>query len=201
MIKCNVTVCGVISRDAIARSGKEGKQFVTMTIQTAIQGKDGKCGSVEISVSKDGTPEDITHLRNGIRVKVTGTLVPKHRGEKTYFNLSAENIVPAGTDETDSLKGELTFRGKTGKTIDERTDRNGKPFVSFSAFSAEKLNDSFEYLWVRFFCFGKQREAWLQPGTKIEAKGEIDLSVYNGKTDITCRAEEITQYIPAPNNN
>ncbi len=201
MIKCNVTVCGVISRDAIARSGKEGKQFVTMTIQTAIQGKDGKCGSVEISVSKDGTPEDITHLRNGIRVKVTGTLVPKHRGEKTYFNLSAENIVPAGTDETDSLKGELTFRGKTGKTIDERTDRNGKPFVSFSAFSAEKVNDSFEYLWVRFFCFGKQREAWLQPGTKIEAKGEIDLSVYNGKTDITCRAEEITQYIPAPNNN
>ena len=201
MIKCNVTVCGVISRDAIARSGKEGKQFVTMTIQTAIQGKDSKCGSVEISVSKDGTPEDITHLRNGIRVKVTGTLVPKHRGEKTYFNLSAENIVPAGTDETDSLKGELTFRGKTGKTIDERTDRNGKPFVSFSAFSAEKVNDSFEYLWVRFFCFGKQREAWLQPGTKIEAKGEIDLSVYNGKTDITCRAEEITQYIPAPNNN
>lgn len=201
MIKCNVTVCGVMSRDAILRNGKEGKQFVSMTLQTAIHGKDGQCGTVEISVSQDGTQEESARLRSGMRVKATGMLVPKHRGDKTYLNLSADSIVPAGADETDSLKGELTFRGKVGKTIDERTDKNGKPFFSFSAFSAEKVNDNFEYLWVRFFCFGKQREAWLQPGTKIDAKGEMELSLYNGKADITCRAEEITQYVPTPNNN
>lgn len=190
-----------MSRDAILRNGKEGKQFVSMTLQTAIHGKDGQCGTVEISVSQDGTQEESARLRSGMRVKATGMLVPKHRGDKTYLNLSAHSIVPAGADETDSLKGELTFRGKVGKTIDERTDKNGKPFFSFSAFSAEKVNDNFEYLWVRFFCFGKQREAWLQPGTKIDAKGEMELSLYNGKADITCRAEEITQYVPTPNNN
>ena len=47
MIKCNVTVCGLISRDAILRNGKEGKQFVSMTVQTTIQGKDGQGGAVE----------------------------------------------------------------------------------------------------------------------------------------------------------
>lgn len=177
MIKCNVTVCGLISRDAILRNGKEGKQFVSMTVQTTIQGKDGQGGAVEISVSMDGTQEEAARLRNGMRVKVTGILVPKHRGDKTYFNLSAESIVPAGANDTDSLQGELIFRGKLGKTVDERTDKNGKPFFSFSAFSAEKVNENFEYLWVRFFCFDKQRESWLQPATKIEAKGEIDLSL------------------------
>lgn len=201
MIKCNVTVCGLISRDAIIRNGKEGKQFVSMTVQTAIQGKDGQSGTVEISVSMDGTQEEASRLRSGMRVKVTGVLIPKHRGDKTYFNLSAESIVPAGAGDTDSLQGELTFRGKVGKTVDERTDKNGKPFFSFSAFSAEKVNENFEYLWVRFFCFDKQRESWLQPATKIEAKGEIDFSLYNGKVDITCRCQEINQYVPAPNDN
>ena len=55
MIKCNITVCGTISRDAIIRNGKEGKQFVSMTVQTAIQGKEGQSGAVEISVSMDVT--------------------------------------------------------------------------------------------------------------------------------------------------
>ena len=91
------------------------------------------------------------------------TSIPKHRGDKTYFNLSAESIVPAGEDDTDSLRGELIVRGKIGKTVDERTYKNVKPFFSFSSFSAEKVDENFEYLWVRFICFDKQREAWLQP--------------------------------------
>lgn len=82
-------------RDAIIRNGKEGKQFVSMTVQTAIQGKEGQSGAVEISVSMDVTQKEAARLQSGIRVKVTGILIPKHRGDKTYFNLSAESIVPA----------------------------------------------------------------------------------------------------------
>ena len=95
MIKCNVTVCGVMSRDAILRNSKEGKQFVSITLQTAIHGKDGQCGTVEISVSQDGTQEESARLRSGMRVKATGTLVPKHRGDKTYLNLSADCSGPS----------------------------------------------------------------------------------------------------------
>lgn len=71
----------------------------------------------------------------------------------------------------------------------------------FSAFSTEKVNDGFEYQWVRFFCFGKEREEWLQPGVKVDAKGEMSLSMYDGKPDISCRVEELNQYVPEAGND
>ncbi len=200
MIKCNVTVCGIISRDAVIRNSKEGKPFVNLTVQANVQGKNGQGGTLELSVSKDGTPEEVAGLRTGMRVKVTGILIPKHRGERIYFNLSADSIVPVGAEEAHSLNGQLAFRGKVGKTIEDRADRSGKPFTVFSAFSTEKVNDGFEYLWVKFFCFGKPREEWLQPGCRIEARGEMELSFYNGKAEITCRPEVLAPYTPNPAN-
>ena len=46
----------------------------------------------------------------------------------------------------------------------------------------------------------RQREEWLQPGVKVEAKGEMTVSVHNGKPDISCRVEELAQYIPESDN-
>ena len=34
--------------------------------------------------------------------------------------------------------------------------------------------------------FGREREAWLQPKVSIEVKGELEVSVYNDKLNITC---------------
>ena len=96
--------------------------------------------------------------------------------------------------------GQMEFRGKTGKQIEEKTDKKGKPFLSFSAFSAEKTQDGFEYIWVRFIRFDHEREAWLQPGTKISAKGELDVSVYNDRLNFSCKVSEISEYIPQPYN-
>lgn len=82
-----------------------------------------------------------------------------------------------------------------------RKDKTGKPYLMFSAFSTEKVNDGFEYQWVRFFCFGKEKEEWLQPGVKVDAKGEMSLSLYDGKPDISCRVEELNQYVPEAGND
>lgn len=71
----------------------------------------------------------------------------------------------------------------------------------FSAFSTEKVEDGFEYQWVRFFCFGKGREAWLQPGVRVDAKGEITLSAYNGKVNVSCKVEELVQYVADSSNS
>ncbi len=81
MIKCNVTVCGVIGRDASTRTGKEDKMFLSFPLRVAIQGKDGQSGTVEISVSKDGNEEEASGYRNGSRVEVTGTMYLKRRGD------------------------------------------------------------------------------------------------------------------------
>lgn len=94
----------------------------------------------------------------------------------------------------------MHFRGKTGKNIEEKTDKTGKNFLQFSAFSAEKVNDGFEYLWVRFMGFGREREAWLQPKVSIEVKGELEVSVYNDKLNITCMVTELSEYVKPPYN-
>lgn len=201
MIKCNVTICGTICRDASVRTGKDGKEFVSFPLQVSVPGKDGNGGSLEISVSKDGGQDEANGFKYGSRVKVAGTLFLKRRGEKLYFNLSADSVSLSDVENMDSFKGQMVFRGKIGQHIEERKDKSGKPYQIFSAFSAEKVNDGFEYQWVRFFCFGKEKEEWLQPGVKVDVKGEMSLSLYDGKPDISCRVEELSQYVPDAGND
>lgn len=201
MIKCNVTVCGTIGRDAATRTGKEEKTFLSFPLRVAIQSKDGQSETVEIGVSRDGGPEEAAGYRSGSRIEATGTMYLKRRGERLYFNLFADRIDPVASDTADFLKGDMAFRGKVGKNIEERKDRNDKPYTMFSAFSIKKVDENFEYQWVRFFCFDRQREEWLQPGVKVEAKGELTVSVHNGKPDISCRVEELMQYVPESDNS
>ncbi len=110
MIKCNVTVCGVIGRDASMHTNKEGNAFAPFPLRIVIPGKDGQHETVEVSVSKNGSQEETSGYRNGSRVEVTGVMYLKRRGEKLYFNLSAEHIKPA-TGNDDSIKGQMSFRG------------------------------------------------------------------------------------------
>ena len=128
---------------------------------------------------------------SGLRVEVAGTMYLKRRGEKLYFNLFANEIRTVAAEEEDAVRGELLFRGKVGQHIEEKRDKNDQPYTIFSAFSAEKVDEGFEYQWVRFLRFGQEREAWLQPGVRVEAKGALSLTAYNGKTDISCRTEEL----------
>lgn len=200
MIKCNVTVCGSIGRDASARTNKEGKPFLTFPLRVAIQGKDGQKETVEIGVSKDGGQKEASGYASGSRVEITGTMYLKRRGEKLYFNLSADKI-DRTKEKNDFIKGQMSFRGKVGKNIEERKDKNDKPYTMFSAFSAEKVEENFEYQWVRFFCFDNQGEEWLQPGVRVDAKGEMTLSLHNGKPDLSCRVEELEPYASTTDNS
>lgn len=190
MIKCNVTACGTIGRDASIRTNKEGKTFVTFPLRVRVSASKGQDKTIDIDVRKNGGSEDAAGYRSGVRTTVRGTMYLKRRGEKLYFNLSADRI-DAAADETDAVKGEMSFRGKVGKNVEERRDRNNKPYTVFSAFSTEKVDDGFEYQWVRFFRFDAQREEWLQPGVKVTVRGEMSLTAHDGKVDLSCKAEEL----------
>ena len=126
MIKCNITACGTIGRDASMRTTKDEKTFLTFPLRVVFQDKEGRNETVEISVSKEGGQKKVSGYRNGLRVEVAGTLFLKRRGEKLYFNLFADRIGPAA-DIADSIKGELSFRGKVGKNIEERKDKRISP--------------------------------------------------------------------------
>lgn len=200
MIKCNVTVCGTVSRAAAVRTNNEGKPFTAFAVNCVVPAKDGINKTVEISVAKDGEETGLSDYAVGKRVEISGVLTFKKRGENLYFNLSASSVSLSVGSNEDSISGDMHFRGKTGKNIDEKTGKNGKKFLQFSAFSAEKVNDGFEYLWVRFVGFDREREGWLQPQTGIEVKGELELSVYNDKLNIACKVSEMSEYVKPPYN-
>lgn len=200
MIKCNVTVCGTISKAAVVRTNNENKAFTAFAVNCVIPARNGIDKTVEISVAKDGEEYNRADYTVGKRVEISGVLTFKKRGDNLYFNVSASSVNLTVTSKEDSIKGEMLFRGKTGKNIEEKTDKKGKNFLQFSAFSAEKVNDGFEYLWVRFLGFDREREEWLQPQTDIEAKGELELSVYNDKLNIACKVSEMSEYVKQPYN-
>lgn len=200
MIKCNVTVCGTVSRAAAVRTNNEGKPFTAFAVNCVVPAKNGINKTVEISVAKDGEETGLSDYAVGKRVEISGVLTFKKRGENLYFNLSASSVSLSVGSNEDSIGGDMHFRGKTGKNIDEKTGKNGKKFLQFSAFSAEKVNDGFEYLWVRFVGFDREREGWLQPQTGIEVKGELELSVYNDKLNIACKVSEMSEYVKPPYN-
>lgn len=201
MIKCNVTVCGIIGRDASMRTNKEGKSFLTFPLKVTVPGTGGQNMNIEVDVRKDGSQEETADYRNGSHVEVRGTMYLKRRGEKLYFNLFANEVCNASADDADGIKGELVFRGKVGQNIEEKKDKKEQPYTVFSAFSAKKVENGFEYQWVRFFCFGYEREEWLQAGVKVDAKGEMNLSAHNGKINLSCKVEELAQHVSDSSNH
>src|SRR5574344_2282130 len=187
MIKCNVKVCGTISRTAQMRTGKEGKPFMSLGVNVVIPAKSGINKTVEISVAKDGgSQEELANYPVGNRIEVVGTLTFHKKGEAFYLNLSATGINTFSAGSEDSIKGDIEFRGTLGNKIEEKKDKKGNPFCVFSAFSSEKNGENYDYTWIRFLQFGESRKDWMQPKAGINAKGE--------------RSEEHTSELQSPDH-
>ena len=65
-------------------------------------------------------------------------------------------------------------------------------------FSAEKIGEEFAFTWVRFVCFVEEKEEWLQPKATIEAKGDLEISVYNERLNLGCKVAELSQWEKKP---
>lgn len=199
MIKCNVTVCGTIGRIPVVRAGREGKQFTTFGVSVQIPVKNAASKMAEVSVIQDGgLNADTSGLAIGTRVEVAGVLTFKKRGEALYLNLNAASITQVSAEKSDSIQGDMHFRGKLGKNIEMKQDKKGNTYLAFSAFSAEKVGEEFAFTWVRFVRFSPDREDWLQEKANIEAKGQLDLSVYNDRLNIGCRLSELAKWDKQP---
>ena len=191
MLKSEVCVNGLVTRAAVAKTNSEGKSFVTFGLRTDTPYVTDLRTVLDISVSLDG--DDTTGIVQNARVEVKGTLTFKKRGDKIYLNLHASeiNLTPAST--TDMISGTLSFRGTLGKTIDGKTDKKGNPYLLFSGYSSEKVEESFEYTWVRFVHFGENE--LIKPQAKLEITGVLELSVYKEKLNISCRISEVKEWI------
>lgn len=200
MIKSKATINGTISKAVSMRQDKDGLQMAQFSIRLTVPGSredmSGKDIFVSVSYPADGF--DSNRVVTGTRIEASGTLTFKKSGDNLYLNFLADNIIfnPAG--EQDSIEGTLEFKGTVGKNIEVKTDRKDRPYVSFSAFSSEKVKDNFEFIWVRFIRFDYTKEPFLQPKAKIQATGKLSITAYQGRLSLDCQAESFKQWESLP---
>ena len=196
MIKCNVSVCGTVSKAAVVRNGKDGMPFTTYSVDVVVPAKKGINKTVMVSCIMDGDCAEAIVVGN--RIDVKGVLTFKKKDDNLYFNLKGIEVSQPAAESKDGIVGDMDFKGKVGKDIDMKKDKNGKAFLMFSAFSAEKIGEEFAFTWVRFVRFSEEKEEWLQSKATIEAKGELEISVYNDRLNLGCKVAELNQWEKKP---
>ena len=141
MIKCKVTLAGVVNKAATTHEGKDGKPFVSFGVNLPLGDKNGNCREFEVSVSADPAIATAGLLSIGKRVQVVGTLYFRKRDNTMYLNMYADSIT-IDVSEIDKLEGEMEFKGRTGnKSILLLSDKRKKQFQAFSAYSKEAAPD------------------------------------------------------------
>lgn len=196
MIKCNVSVCGTVSKAAVVRNGKDGMPFTTYSVDVVVPAKKGINKTVMVSCIMDGDCAEAIVVGN--RIDVKGVLTFKKKDDNLFFNLKGVEVSQPATESKDGIVGDMEFKGKVGKDIDMKKGKNGKAFLMFSAFSAEKIGEEFAFTWVRFVRFSEKKEEWLKSKAAIEAKGELEISVYNDRLNLGCKVAELNQWEKKP---
>lgn len=194
MIKCNVSVCGTVSKAAVVRNGKDGMPFTTYSVDVVVPAKSGINKTVIVSCIMDGDCAEAIVVGN--RIDVKGVLTFKKKSDNLYFNLKGIEVSQSAAESKDGIVGDMEF--KVGKDIDMKKGKNGKAFLMFSAFSAEKIGEEFAFTWVRFVRFSEKKEEWLKSKAAIEAKGELEISVYNDRLNLGCKVAELNQWEKKP---
>lgn len=194
MIKCNVTINGVISRAATIRTNKEGKSFVGFGILVNLTaGSEHK--QIEVSVLKEGSENELSQYNAGLQVELQGSLTFKKRENHFYLNFYADSVNFEPENNSNTVIGSMEFKGTIGKQVEEKTDKKGRKYIVFSAFSTEKTGDNFEFIWVRFVRFSPERETFLIPKGRVHVKGAFDISFYQDRLILNCRVEEIGEWV------
>ena len=188
------------SKAAIVRTNNENKAFTAFAVNCVIPARNGIDKTVEISVAKDGEEYnrrlyrrqesgnfrcvDFQEAWKQSLFQYVGFIGQPYRGFKRGFPSRAK----------------CSSVERQARTSRRRQTRKARISCSSPHFLRKRVNDGFEYLWVRFLGFDREREEWLQPQTGIEAKGELELSIYNDKLNIACKVSEMSEYVKQPYN-
>ena len=117
MIRCKVTLAGVVNKTAATREGKDGKPFVSFGVKLPLGDRNGNVMDFEVSVSADTgkIPEGAVSI--GKRVEVLGTMYFRKTGDAVFLNLYADSVV-ADTTGIDKIEGDYLLRFMTSHPKD-----------------------------------------------------------------------------------
>lgn len=205
MIKANITAIGTIKKGAQIRTDKNNKPYLNFILKVMIPDAKKKEKEVEIFViDENGKQSDISLYSEKRRVTVTGKCDVRKKGEELVFYLNAQDISVKDVSELDNISGDIYFKGhlKSENICDEKTDKNGNPYITFSAYSSEKVGDNFVSTWVNFMRFPEKdakpedlKPFWFQPRANFTAEGTFKLESYNNNLRISSRVSNMNLFV------
>lgn len=207
MIKAEVNVTGTINRSAVVRTDKNNNPYLAFSMNVNLTSPIEPVATpftVFVSVL-NGKQEELSLYTEGKRLVVNGSMDIHKKDEKLTFFLAAKHIATEAVSVLDSISGTLDFRGhlRNDNVYEERTTRiGGKPFLRFSAYSAEKDGENFVSTWVNFIRFPDKdasldtiKEPWMTAKAHVNIRGTFELDAYKGKLSINSRVLEISEYV------
>ena len=135
---------------------------------------------------------------------ILGVLEIRNKENKLLFYLAAESVTTDDVPDLDAISGTLSFRGhlKKEKVYEEKKDKNGNPYLVFSAYSAEKVGESFVSTWVNFMRFPEKAAAigtvkpdWMRSKAHVSISGELQISSYNSKVQLSCKVASMSEFV------
>mgnify|MGYP001114106189 FL=1 len=202
MIRADVTAIGTIKRAATIRTDKNNQPYLSFILGITLTDSKGSAKDIELFVmDTKGKQSDISLYSEKKRVSVKGSMNIRTKGEELAYYINAESITTKEVAELDSIDGDLRFVGflPKDKLCEEKTDRNGKPYLIFSAYSSEKVGDSFVNTWVNFRRFPEKdtgietvKPEWMQPKAHVIIDGDLHLEYYGGKVRISSRVKDMS---------
>ena len=205
MIRAEVKIIGTIKRSASIRTDKNNQPYLSFIVTIALPDAKTSTNSIDALVSYPrGQQGDVSLFTEGVRVAIQGVLDIRNKENKLLFYLTAESVSTEGVPELDSISGTLSFRGhlKKEKVYEEKNDKNGNPYLVFSAYSAEKVGESFVSTWVNFMRFPEKgagietvKPDWMCSKAHVCINGELQISSYNSKVQLSCKVTEMSEFV------
>lgn len=205
MIKAEANVTGTIKRSASIRTDKNNNPYLSFIMTVVLTDAKTTSKSIDVFVSLPNAKQDEAQSYvEGLRVAVNGNLDIRKKADDLAFYLTGNTVTIQDVASLDTISGTLTFRGylKKENIYQQKTDKNGHPFIVFSAYSLEKNGEEYLSTWVNFMRFpekGAEIESfipeWMRPKAHVDITGELQVSSYNGVVRLSSRVKDMTEHI------
>ena len=205
MIKAEANVTGTIKRSASIRTDKNNNPYLSFVMTVVLTDAKATNKSIDVFVSIPNAKQDEAQSYvEGLRVTVNGNLDIRKKENNLNFYLTGNTITTQDVVELDTISGSLSFRGylKKENIYQQKADKNGHPFIVFSAYSLEKNGEEYLSTWVNFMRFpekGAEVESiipeWMRPKAHVDITGDLQVSSYNGVVRLSSRVKDMTEHI------
>lgn len=207
MIKAEANVVGTIKRSASIRTDKNNNPYLSFVMTVVLTDAKTSSHSIDVFVSLPNAKQDEAQVYvEGLRIAVSGNLDIRKKEENLNFYLTGNNVTTQNVAELDSISGLLSFRGylKKENIYQQKTDKNGHPFIVFSAYSVDKNGQEFQSTWVNFMRFPEKDAVvesiipeWMHSKAHVDITGELQVSSYNDIVRLSCRVKNMTEHVNA----